>query len=95
MVGDTIRRGHCELRRTDTRQTPPGDTLYGGSMFLDGKKAEICSETGLPPYIDYIPSPPAGEEDNWLIGRQALHAYSLTFNHPVTGRYLHLEAPVR
>lgn len=71
-----------------------GDTLYGGSMFLDGKKAEICSETGLPPYIDYIPSPPAGEEDNWLIGRQALHAYSLTFNHPVTGRYLHLEAPL-
>ncbi len=29
-----------------------------------------------------------------LIGRQALHAYSLTLRHPVTGEILHLEAPL-
>ena len=28
------------------------------------------------------------------IDRQALHAFSLTFTHPVTGEILHLEAPL-
>ena len=29
-----------------------------------------------------------------IIDRQALHAFSLTFIHPVTGKKLHLEAPL-
>ena len=35
-----------------------------------------------------------GEASVWLIERQALHARYLAFRHPVTGKYLELEAPL-
>lgn len=35
-----------------------------------------------------------GEASVWLIDRQALHARYLSFRHPVTGRFLELEAPL-
>lgn len=34
------------------------------------------------------------EEDEILIQRQALHAFRLCFNHPVTGKRLEFEAPI-
>lgn len=35
-----------------------------------------------------------GEAAVWLIERQALHARFLSFRHPVTGRFMELEAPL-
>ncbi|GAB1475562.1 RluA family pseudouridine synthase [Bacillota bacterium] len=35
-----------------------------------------------------------GQEDTGLIGRQALHAEQLSFNHPVTGKRLSFQAPL-
>lgn len=35
-----------------------------------------------------------GETSVWLIERQALHAVFLSFRHPVTNRFMELEAPV-
>jgi RluA family pseudouridine synthase len=33
-------------------------------------------------------------EDTWIINRMALHAYQITFSHPVTGKVMILTAPI-
>lgn len=48
------------------------------------------SHIGYPLVGDYL----YGGEAPWLLGRQALHAYKLSFNHPVTGKRLTVEAPL-
>ena len=48
------------------------------------------SHIGHPLVGDYL----YGGDNPWLIERQALHAYRLSFNHPVTGQRLHIEAPL-
>ena len=35
-----------------------------------------------------------GEDDEVLIGRQALHAFRLRFQHPRLGRWMEFEAPL-
>lgn len=48
------------------------------------------SHLGYPLVGDYL----YGGESPWLIDRQALHAYKLSFDHPVTGQRLTAEAPL-
>ncbi|MBY0459158.1 MAG: RluA family pseudouridine synthase, partial [Gemmataceae bacterium] len=55
------------------------DKLYGGRSQL--RLSEIA------------PGTPAGEEQI-LIGRQALHAFRLRFQHPRTGQWIEAEAPL-
>lgn len=55
------------------------DRLYEGHAAL-----------WLSDLIDNLPE----EEDEILIQRQALHAFRLCFNHPVTGKRLEFEAPL-
>lgn len=40
------------------------------------------------------PAPPAENSSNPYINRQALHAYKLSFTHPVSGKRLELKAPM-
>lgn len=48
------------------------------------------SHIGHPLVGDYL----YGGENPWLIERQALHAFKLSFNHPLTGDRLEIEAPL-
>ncbi|SCJ82912.1 Ribosomal large subunit pseudouridine synthase D [uncultured Eubacterium sp.] len=48
------------------------------------------SHIGHPLVGDYL----YGGENPWLIERQALHAFKLSFNHPLTGERLEIEAPL-
>ena len=48
------------------------------------------SHIGYPLVGDYL----YGGEAPWLLDRQALHAYKLSFNHPVTGKRLTVDAPL-
>jgi 23S rRNA pseudouridine1911/1915/1917 synthase len=38
--------------------------------------------------------PSAPDPTRIVLGRQALHAYRITFDHPATGRRMTLEAPL-
>ena len=55
------------------------DKVYGGRDQL-----RLSDVTGKIP----------GEDDEVLIGRQALHAYRLRFQHPRLGRWMEFEAPL-
>ncbi len=55
------------------------DKLYGGRDRV--MLSEVA--TGLPK-----------EQDEVLIGRQALHAFRLRFQHPRTGKWIEAEAPL-
>lgn len=64
---------------------------------------ELLLETGrthqIRVHMSHIGHPVLGDhlyggENPWLIERQALHAYKLSFNHPVTGEFMELEAPM-
>jgi len=55
------------------------DKMYGGRDHL-----RLSDLTGKIP----------GEDDEVLIGRQALHAYRLRFQHPRLGRWMEFEAPL-
>ncbi len=48
------------------------------------------SHIGYPLVGDYL----YGGENPWLLDRQALHAYKLSFDHPVTKKRLIVEAPL-
>lgn len=48
------------------------------------------SHIGHPLVGDYL----YGGENPWLIERQALHAFKLSFNHPLTGDRLEIEVPL-
>lgn len=65
--------------------------------------AELVLETGrthqIRVHMSHIGHPIVGdvlygEASVWLIDRQALHARYLSFRHPVTGRFMELEAPL-
>ena len=96
---DDIRRGVCEngapsltRYRVISRFRESGCTLV--SLLLEtGRTHQIrvhMSHIGHPVLSDSLYGVP--EPD--LIGRQALHASSLTFRHPVTKKELHIEAPL-
>ena len=55
------------------------DRLYEGHATL--KRSDL---------LDDVPE----DQDEVLIGRQALHALKLGFDHPVTGKRLEFEAPL-
>lgn len=56
-----------------------GDSLYEGRSAL--RKSDL---------VDNVPA----DEDEVYIERQALHAYKLSFDHPVSGERLTFEAPL-
>jgi len=57
------------------------DAMYGGGEALT--MAEVIGKRGLPE-----------EENATLISRQALHARSIRFAHPISGEAMRIEAPV-
>jgi len=62
-----------------------GDDMYGGRRIAP---ADIgAPERALPA------SPDPWETPGLLMGRQALHAATLTFRHPITGESMHMQAP--
>ena len=96
---DDIRRGVCEggapsltRYRVAARFEETGHTLV--RLLLEtGLTHQIrvhMSHIGHPVVSDSLYGIPEPE----LIGRQALHAASLTFTHPVTKKELHAEAPL-
>ena len=75
-----------------------GHPIEGDHLYCHGDPFEYRRIHGDPrPPLDGTPGPrmetnPEIVSD--IIDRQALHAFSLTFIHPVTGEQLHLEAPL-
>ena len=75
-----------------------GHPIEGDHLYCHGDPFEYRRIHGDPrPSLDGSPGPrmetnPEIVSD--IINRQALHAFSLTFKHPVTGERLHLEAPL-
>ena len=75
-----------------------GHPIEGDHLYCHGDPFEYRRIHGDPrPPLDGTPGPrmetnPEIVSD--IIDRQALHAFSLTFTHPVTGEKLHLEAPL-
>lgn len=70
-----------------------------GSMSLVRLQPETGRTHQLRVHMAYLGCPLAGDwlygtEDPALIPRPALHSYSLTLHHPVTGEVLHLTAPL-
>ncbi len=82
------------------------DTLYGGhtpeELFAQEQFAQIqftaesISPLDLPEEedLDEANPPESGLADTAPIRRQALHAWKLEINHPLTGARLHFEAPL-
>ncbi|MFG0275323.1 MAG: RluA family pseudouridine synthase, partial [Phycisphaerales bacterium] len=63
-----------------------GDDMYGGKRIAPkdlGAGEELLSA-----------SPDPWEQPGLLMGRQALHAATLTFRHPITGETMVMQAPV-
>ena len=56
--------------------------MLGDSTYGSGFKASISTLT------------PAAQERLTQLGRQALHATELGFEHPVTGKKLHFSSPL-
>ena len=52
------------------------------------------SYLGHPLLGDFLYHPPTGKDTEPKISRQALHAWRLTFTHPITGKLLTFQAPV-
>ncbi len=75
-----------------------GFPIVGDHLYCNGDPFEYRRIHGDPrPPLDGRPGPrmetnPEIVSD--LIGRQALHAYALTFIHPVSGKVIHLETPL-
>ena len=75
-----------------------GHPIESDHLYCHGDPFEYRRIHGDPrPSLDGSPGPrmetnPEIVSD--IINRQALHAFSLTFKHPVTGERLHLEAPL-
>jgi 23S rRNA pseudouridine1911/1915/1917 synthase len=65
-----------------------GDTMYGGKVVVMSKD-EGAGQAASPDS-----PPPASSPPEFQFGRQALHAYEITFTHPVTLKPLTLQAPL-
>lgn len=66
------------------------DRLYGGRQFL----AASYLDPDHPTRRDSRPPPEISDDAEILIRRQALHAFRLAFQHPVSGARLEFEAPL-
>lgn len=93
------------VKRTVTGDGYPSVTHYKVlERFEKGyTMVELVLETGrthqIRVHMSHIGHPIVGdvlygEASVWLIERQALHAKYLSFRHPVTGRFMELEAPL-
>ena len=74
-----------------------GYPILGDHLYCHGDPFEYRRIHGDPrDDKDYNPECGQGGKEivSNLIDRQALHAFSLTFRHPVSGKELHLEAPL-
>ena len=74
-----------------------GYPILGDHLYCHGDPFEYRRIHGDPrDDKDYNPQCGQGGKEivSDLIDRQALHAFSLTFRHPVSGKELHLEAPL-
>jgi len=75
-----------------------GHPIIGDHLYCNGDPFEYRRIHGDPrPPLDGTKSPRMETNPEIVspyIDRQALHAFSLTFTHPVTGEELHLEAPL-
>lgn len=74
-----------------------GYPILGDHLYCHGDPFEYRRIHGDPrDDEDYNPQCGQGGKEivSDLIDRQALHAFSLTFRHPVSGKELHLEAPL-
>ena len=74
-----------------------GYPILGDHLYCHGDPFEYRRIHGDPrDDEDYNPECGQGGKEivSDLIDRQALHAFSLTFRHPVSGKELHLEAPL-
>lgn len=61
-----------------------------GNPIVADKLYEGRTHLSLSDLVDELPA----EQDKVLINRQALHAYRLCFDHPVTGKRLEFTAPI-
>lgn len=75
-----------------------GHPIIGDHLYCNGDPFEYRRIHGDPrPPLDGTKGPRTETNPEIVspyIDRQALHAFSLTFTHPVTGEILHLEAPL-
>jgi len=75
-----------------------GHPIIGDHLYCNGDPFEYRRIHGDPrPPLDGTKGPRMETNPEIVspyIDRQALHAFSLTFTHPVTGEILHLEAPL-
>ncbi len=70
-----------------------GDTMYGGKVVVEGKdagEAKVEGEDALASGISLQPS----ALDSFRFARQALHAFEITFTHPITLNPMTLQAPL-
>jgi 23S rRNA pseudouridine1911/1915/1917 synthase len=99
------REDEDHVKRTVQRDGYPSVTHYKVlERFEKGYTlVELVLETGrthqIRVHMSHIGHPVVGdvlygEASIWLIDRQALHAWYLSFRHPVTGRFMELEAPL-
>jgi len=101
-----IDKGHEDhVKRAVSKDGYPSVTHYKVLERFDKgyTLAELVLETGrthqIRVHMSHIGHPIVGdvlygEASVWLIDRQALHARYLSFRHPVTGRFMELEAPL-
>ncbi len=97
--------GEGMLRKVDFEHGDPARShvrVLGYKESLDTSLCAVTLENGrthqIRVHFTYIGHPLPGDflyhPDMHLIGRQALHAYRLTFVHPLTGEELSFEAPL-
>ena len=75
-----------------------GDDMYGGKVLTDEAFGIRDSAIAKPRAPKKPPSPPPNPESrvpNPIISRQALHATTLAFDHPITKKPLSFTAPLR
>jgi 23S rRNA pseudouridine1911/1915/1917 synthase len=76
-----------------------GDTMYGGKIVVMSKdEGGRMKDEGMrerPPGLFFILHPPPSSlPDEFRFARQALHAYEITFVHPITLKPLTIQAPL-
>ncbi|MDB5295246.1 MAG: rluD 2 [Phycisphaerales bacterium] len=90
-------RTHQLRVHMSTRNHPMvGDTMYGGKIVAmgSGKDEGPDKEAAVPASDPSFTTPPATMDPGFRFARQALHAYEITFVHPITLKSLTLQAPL-